>query len=101
MRLAGFVLLSRLSVKWAAVYDGGMSKTRKAADLTFAEVAERFRVACSTVRRWIADGDLRSTAATPGRFTMPDVLAFENARAVRRPRGSGRRPRTDGVVEYV
>jgi excisionase family DNA binding protein len=52
--------------------------------LTTREVAERFRVDSSAVRRWVAEGKLRYAIKTPGgyyRFDESDIAAFEQASA--------------------
>jgi excisionase family DNA binding protein len=50
--------------------------------LTTTEVAQRFRVDSSQVRRWVAAGKLRPSITTPGghyRFNEADIDAFEVA----------------------
>ena len=50
--------------------------------LTTSEVAARFRVDTSAVRRWVAAGLLKPTIKTPGghyRFAESDVDAFSIA----------------------
>lgn len=47
--------------------------------LTTSHIAERYGVATSTVRKWVAEGKLHPTIATPGghyRFTEADVEAM-------------------------
>lgn len=48
--------------------------------LTTSEVAERFRVDSSAVRRWVSDKKLIPSITTPGghyRFAESDIDAFE------------------------
>jgi excisionase family DNA binding protein len=48
--------------------------------LTTSEVAERFRVDSSAVRRWVSSNRLKPTITTPGghyRFSQADIEAFE------------------------
>ena len=50
--------------------------------LTTTEVAERFRVDTSVVRRWVANGKLKPSIKTPGghyRFDQADIDAFQVA----------------------
>jgi excisionase family DNA binding protein len=50
--------------------------------LTTAEVAKRFKVDSSAVRRWVAKGQLIPAVTTPGgyyRFNELDIQAFERA----------------------
>lgn len=50
--------------------------------LTTSEVAARFRVDSSAVRRWVKDGKLTPSITTPGghyRFNAQDVEAFERS----------------------
>ncbi len=50
--------------------------------LTTTEVAERFRVDSSAVRRWVKKGLLTPAVTTPGgyfRFDESDIEAFERA----------------------
>ena len=52
--------------------------------LTTSEVAERFRVDSSAVRRWVKKGLLVPAITTPGgyfRFAETDIEAFERASA--------------------
>jgi excisionase family DNA binding protein len=47
--------------------------------LTTSEVAKRFRVDVSAVRRWVSKGDLTPAITTPGghyRFNEADIEAF-------------------------
>jgi excisionase family DNA binding protein len=79
----------------------------RAAGLTVAEVARRYRVGPDKVRRWIARGELAAinTAATlcgrPRWVITPEALAaFERGRAATTPaRRSTRRRRRRHVVE--
>ncbi|WP_074415851.1 MerR family transcriptional regulator [Mycolicibacterium fortuitum] len=48
--------------------------------LTTTEVAERFRVDTSVVRRWVASGKLKPSIKTPGghyRFDESTIAEFE------------------------
>ncbi|WP_156749445.1 helix-turn-helix domain-containing protein [Mycobacterium sp. E1747] len=50
--------------------------------LTTSEVAARFRVDSSAVRRWVKDGKLIPAIKTPGghyRFNAEDIEAFERS----------------------
>ena len=50
--------------------------------LTTSEVAKRFRVNTSVVRRWVADGKLKPAIKTPGghyRFDEATIDAFRAA----------------------
>lgn len=52
--------------------------------LTTSEVAERFKVDSSAVRRWVKKGQLIPAIVTPGgyfRFAEEDIAAFERASA--------------------
>ncbi|MCA4760872.1 MULTISPECIES: MerR family transcriptional regulator [Mycobacterium] len=52
--------------------------------LTTSEVAKRFRVDSSAVRRWVKKGKLTPAVTTPGgyyRFAEADIEAFERASA--------------------
>lgn len=52
--------------------------------LTTTEVAKRFRVDTSVVRRWVSDGKLKPTIKTPGghyRFSEEYIASFEVASA--------------------
>ncbi|MCV6982156.1 helix-turn-helix domain-containing protein [Mycolicibacterium pulveris] len=47
--------------------------------LTTTQVAKRFKVDSSAVRRWVAEGRLKPTITTPGghyRFSETDIDAF-------------------------
>lgn len=47
--------------------------------LTTSEIAERYRVDPSTVRRWVEKGQLKPSFTTPGghyRFTQADIEAL-------------------------
>lgn len=45
--------------------------------LTTREVAERFRVDSSAVRRWVAEGKLRYAIKTPGGYYRFDQAAID------------------------
>lgn len=52
--------------------------------LTTTEVAQRFRVDTSVVRRWVSSGKLKPAITTPGghyRFDARSVAAFTNTEA--------------------
>ncbi|WP_040622384.1 MerR family transcriptional regulator [Mycobacterium parascrofulaceum] len=52
--------------------------------LTTSEVAKRFRVDSSAVRRWVSENRLRPTIKTPGghyRFSEDDLAAFSGTAA--------------------
>lgn len=52
--------------------------------LTTSEVAKRFRVDSSAVRRWVSEDRLKPTITTPGghyRFDEADVEAFTQEQA--------------------
>lgn len=52
--------------------------------ITTTQVAERFKVNASAVRRWVAKGQLKPAITTPGghyRFSQADIDAFMSAEA--------------------